>query len=111
LRGFEQKLSDFTTRGVPVLAISVDPPETNRSHCRKQGYTYTFLSDPRKEVIRRYGVLHPGAGPGHKDIARPAEFVVDSAGTIRWENFTDNVLVRARPEEVLRAIDDLGPRG
>ncbi len=110
MRSFEQKLSDFTTRGVPVLAISVDPPETNRVHCRKQGYTYTFLSNPRAEIIRRYGVLHPGAGPGHKDIARPAEFVVDSTGTVRWTNFTEDVRVRARPEEVLKAIDDLGAR-
>lgn len=97
-------------RGVPVLAISVDLPETNRELCRKQGYTYTFLSDPTAEVIRRYGVLHPGAGPGHKDIARPAEFVVDPTGTIRWTNFTEDVRVRARPEEVLKVLDDLGVR-
>jgi peroxiredoxin len=108
LRSFEQRVSDFDARRVRLLAISVDPPQINREHCRKQGYTFTFLSDPQAEVIRRYDLLHPGGGPGHKDIARPAEFVVDSSGTIRWVNLTESVIVRARPEQVLRAIDDLG---
>jgi peroxiredoxin len=65
------------------------------------------LSDPKAEVIRRYGVLHPGAGENGRDIARPAEFLVDSAGVIRWVNLTDDIRVRARPEIVLREIDDL----
>lgn len=60
------------------------------------------------EVIRRYGVLHAGGGDGH-DIARPAEFLVDRTGTIRWVNLTDDLRVRARPESVLKAIDGLIP--
>ena len=46
-------------------------------------------------------------GKGGKDIARPAEFLVDAAGTIRWVNLTDDIRVRARPESVLAAIDRL----
>jgi peroxiredoxin len=72
---------------------------------RKLGFTYTFLSDPKAEVIRRYDLLHPGGGPKGADIARPAEFLIDSTGTIRWVNLTDNVAVRARPEQVLEAFD------
>ena len=60
-------------------------------------------------MIRRYGVLHPRASPDDKDIARPAEFLVDTAGTIRWVNLTDDLRVRARPERVLKALDDLMP--
>ncbi len=108
MRSFEDHLNDFKTRGVRLVAISVDPPEINREHCRKQGYTFTFLSDPKAEVIRRYDLLHAhGASDGH-DIARPAEFLVDSTGTIRWVNLTEAVNVRARPEQVLKAIDELG---
>ncbi len=91
-----------------MVAISVDPPETNREHWRKHGISYTFLSDPNAEVIRRYDLLHPGGGPGGKDIARPEEFLVDSSGTIRWVNLTESVIVRARPEQVLKVIDELG---
>lgn len=91
-----------------VVAISVDPPEVTRGHTRKQGYTYTFLSDPKAEVIRRYDLLHPNGSPEGKDIARPAEFLLDPSGTIRWANLTEDFHVRARPEQVLKAIDELG---
>jgi hypothetical protein len=58
-------------------------------------------------VIRRYGVLHAGAGENGRDIARPAEFLVDASGTVRWVNLTDDICVRARPEVVLREIERL----
>ncbi len=91
-----------------VIGISVDPPEINREHCRKQGTTFTFLSDTGAEVIRRYDLLHAGAGPNGTDIARPAEFLIDASGTVRWMNLTESFAVRARPEQVLKAVDDLG---
>jgi hypothetical protein len=52
-------------------------------------------------------VLHPRGGESGQDIARPAEFLVDAAGTIRWVNLTDDIRVRARPESALTAIDRL----
>jgi peroxiredoxin len=91
-----------------VIGISVDPPETNREHARKQGYTFTLLSDATSEVIRRYDLLHVGAGPEGADIPRPAEFLIDSTGTVRWVDLTDSYVARARPDEVLKALDDLG---
>ena len=69
------------------------------------GYTFPFLSDLDTAVIRRYDVLHRGAGPKGNDIARPAEFYVDGAGTVRWVNLTENIAVRATPEQALSAID------
>ena len=56
-------------------------------------------------MIRRYDLLHRGAGPKGTDIARPAEFLIDSSGIILWVNLTENVAVRARPEQVLEAFD------
>jgi peroxiredoxin len=106
LRSFQQKLSEFESRGIRVVAISVDTPEINRRQRQKLGYTYTFLSDPKAEVIRRYDLLHRGAGPKGTDIARPAEFLIDSTGTTRWVNLTENIAVRARPEQVLRPLNN-----
>jgi peroxiredoxin len=83
------------------VAISVDTPERSRDLCKKAGYTYTFLSDPKAEVIRRYDLLHPGAGVNGQDIARPAEFLLDSSGVIRWVNLTDDLRVRARPKQIM----------
>jgi len=107
LRGFERALNEFHARGVEVVAISVDSNEDSRKLGASQGYTYPFLSDGKAEVIRRYGVLHPRGGADGQDIARPAEFLVDAAGTIKWVNLTDDIRVRARPENALRVVDQL----
>lgn len=64
-------------------------------------YTFPFLSDEKAEVARRYDVVHAGAGENGRDIARPAEFLIDSTGTVRWLNLTENYWVRAQPEEIL----------
>jgi peroxiredoxin len=107
LRSFQQRLSEFRARGIRIVAISVDPPEINRRHRQKLGFTFIFLSDPKTEVIRRYDLLHRAASPKGKDISRPAEFLVDSTGIIRWRNLTENIGVRARPEQVLQAFDEM----
>jgi len=83
------------------VAISVDAPDLSRDLCNKAGYTYTFLSDPNAQVIRRYDLLHPRAGENGHDIARPAEFLLDSSGVVRWVNLTEDFRVRARPEQIL----------
>ena len=105
MRSFQQRLSEFHARGVRVVGISVDPPEVNRRQSQKLGYTFSLLSDPKTQIIRRYDVLHPGAGPKGADIARPAEFLLDSNGIIHWVNLTGNVAVRARPEQVLEVLN------
>ena len=89
------------------MAISVDSPSASQDLCRKAGYTFPFLSDPNTEAIRRYDLLHKGAGIDGHDIARPAEFLLDSSGVIRWINLTDDLRVRARPEQMLQAAKSL----
>ncbi len=107
MRSFQHRLSELESRRIRVVALSVDPPEINRRQRQKLGYTYTFLCDPQAEVIRRYDLLHARAGPKGTDIARPAEFLLDSAGTVRWVNLTENIAVRARSEQVLKAFDEM----
>ena len=55
-------------------------------------------------MIRRYDLLHVGGGPGGSDISRPAEFLVDSSGTVRWENFTEDIRIRAKADEMLATV-------
>jgi peroxiredoxin len=106
LRSFQQRLSDFNASGVHIVAISTDPPDVIRSNRQKLGLTFSFLSDTKTEAIQRYDLLHKNGGPKGNDIARPAEFLIDSTGVIRWVNLTESVTVRARPEQVLKAIEE-----
>ena len=103
MRGIEKRLAEFQAQGVLPVALSVDPPNVSADLRRKAGYTFTFLADPKAEVIRRYHVLHAGGGPDGHDIARPAEFLIDQSGVVRWENFTEDVRIRARADQMLAA--------
>jgi peroxiredoxin len=99
----EKNLKEFEQAGVRPVAISVDAPEVSRDLARKAGYTFPILSDRGAEVIRRYDLLHKAAGPEGSDISRPAEFLVDSSGVVRWVNFTEDIRIRARADQMLAA--------
>jgi peroxiredoxin len=101
LRSIEKSLDQFKAVGIRPVAISVDSPEVSRDLTHKAGYSFTFLSDPDAEAIRRYDLVHAGAGEHGQDISRPAEFLLDGTGTVRWVNLTENYWIRARPEQVL----------
>jgi peroxiredoxin len=100
-------LQGFQSAGVTPIAVSVDAPEQTEDLRKKAGYTFEILADPDARVVRKYDLLHPGGGPGGHDISKPAEFLIDRTGTIRWENLTDDFRVRARPEEMLAAARSL----
>ena len=107
MRSIERQLSQIQAVGIRPVAISVDAPEVSRDLVRKAGYTFSVLSDPKAETIRLYDLVHAGAGVNGDDIARPAEFLVDSSGTVRWVNLTENYWVRARPEQIITAAEAL----
>jgi peroxiredoxin len=107
LRSIQNNLAKIEEVGIRPVAISVDTPEQSRDLCQKAGYTFTFLSDPKVDAIRRYDLVHAGAGTDGQDIARPAEFLVDSSGNVRWVNLTENYWVRARPEQIIEVAKTL----
>ncbi len=100
-------LPEFKAAGIVPVAVSVDPPEVSREFASKAGLTFTLLSDPSAGTIRTYNLLHTGGGPDGHDISRPAEFLVDSSGTVRWINLTEDIRVRARAKEMLAIAKNL----
>ena len=90
------------------MGISVDTPEQTRQHMvQEAGYSFTFLSDPKLETIRRYDLVHLEEIASGKDISRPAEFLLDTSGTVRWRMVTENFFKIAQPEQVLDAAKAL----
>lgn len=100
-------MNQLSELGIRPVGISVDSPEISRDLAQKAGYTFPILSDPKAEATRRYDLVHAGAGTDGEDIARPAEFLVDGSGVIRWVNLTENYWVRARPEEIIEVAKTL----
>lgn len=98
----------FKERGLRIVAVSTDPPEINGPHRAKLGLSFPILSDTNTQTLRRFDLLHASAGPKGSDIAKPAEILVDSNGVVKWMFITENASVRADPEQVLQAWDNLG---
>lgn len=106
MRGLQKSLEALRERGLRIVAISVDAPAVTREHKAKMAYTFTFLSDEKMEVIRRYDLLHAkGRTRTGDDIARPAEFLLDSSGVVRWVNLTGDYKVRLEPETLFTVLE------
>jgi peroxiredoxin len=105
LRSFEQALPEFDARKIRVIAICVDTPAESEKLRASQGYTFPILSDAKDDVIRRWDLVHPHGGVDGADVARPAEFLIDASGKVRWVNLTEDFRVRARPQQALAAFD------
>ena len=67
-----------------MLAVSVDEPAQSRALVARVGLPFRSLCDVSRDVVRRYGLLHPSGGPGGSDIAIPALLLVRPDGTIAW---------------------------
>lgn len=61
-----------------MLGVSADSVADNARFAQELGASFPLLSDASREVIRRYGLLHPLTR-----LARRATFVVDRTGVIR----------------------------
>src|SRR5437867_12516399 len=101
LQGLQLKLSEFTARNCEVLGIAVDPPETNASVVSDIGLSFRILADPDLKTIDTYDLRHPGGGHTG-DVARPASFLLDRDGVVRWRDLTENYRIRPRPETIDR---------
>ncbi len=84
----------------------MDSTETNAKLTRDLGLGFRVLSDPTLQAIDAYGVRHANA-PGSGDIARPASFLIDREGVVRWRDLTANYRIRPRPETILAELDTI----
>ena len=104
LQGLQSRYREFRARGADVLAISTDSVEKNAEVAANVGLSYRVLSDPELHAVDAFGLRHAGAGIDGHDIARPATFVIDERGIIRWRNLTSDYRVRPRPDDVLAQV-------
>ena len=99
----QRNLETFHQAGINPIAISVDQPEESHKLAQSAGYTFLLLSDQKRDVITRYDLVQKAGGPTGQDISRPAEFLIDSTGTVRWRMLTENYWRRATPEQIMEA--------
>ncbi len=101
------------------MAVSVDPMDTSAKLRDRFDITFPLLSDVGAAVIKAYDVFDP-----LPKIAKPAVFVIDQDGVVRWKQvgqhkadvaLSDTILEQAIPlvpdAEPLPEPRAVSPRG
>lgn len=78
-----------------------------QAYLRNNPMPFPLLADESREVTRAYGVYVP-VGLTSFRIARPATFLIDPAGRVRFIHAGKHQFDRPRPERVWQALDELG---
>jgi peroxiredoxin (alkyl hydroperoxide reductase subunit C) len=121
LHAFQNKLGEFESRGVKVVACSTDTEESHwgwlqqeKNHGGIKGITYPIVADTAKTISDSFGVLAGEYGyneDGHLAangpmIAYRGLFLIDKEGTVMHQVVNNFPLGRS-VDEALRMVDAL----
>lgn len=108
LHAFQDALGEFESRGVQVVACSVDSWHTHLAWLRTpvtdggiQGITYPILADLKKTVAEAYDVLDTNGEMAYRGL-----FLIDKEGVVRHQVVNDKPLGRST-DEALGMVDAL----
>ena len=98
------RLPDFESDQVQLLAVSCDPMFTLRAFAESDGLTFPLLSDfwPHGATAEAYGVLDRSGG-----FARRSTYILDKQGVVRWAVHNQTPEARDLDEQV-RVLGGLG---
>lgn len=84
--------SEFSDKGVRVVALSCDPGPSQKQWAEEQGYDFSVVSDfwPHGEIAKAYGIFNEDLG-----CAMRGSFLVGQDGTI-VDSFVSGGLGEAR---------------
>lgn len=94
-------LDSLRDLGANVVGISVDGPFANKFFVQNRHLNFPVLSDYRREVIRKYGIVMNKLGPleGY-DAAKRSVFILDENGKVIYRWVSDNPLVEPNYNEI-----------
>ena len=103
-------VAEIEKRGYRIAALSYDSPETLQAFTAKRNIAFTFLSDPKSEVIDLYQLRDPQYPPGNRahGVPRPIIFILDKNGVIKAKLYEESFKVRPPVTEIISALDKLG---
>ena len=75
---FRDNAGAFNETNTAILGVSVDSTWANKAFREQVNADFPILSDSKRDVARRYGVLNEESG-----FARRTTFVIDTEGIVR----------------------------
>jgi peroxiredoxin len=102
LASYARNIDRLEQRGVQLAGISVDPPQNSARMVGKLQLPFPLLSDPRGELIARYGLWDSEDG-----VAIPSVIVIDRSGEVRYAYSGSDSADRPGDDEVFAALRGL----
>lgn len=68
---------DITAADIQVVGVSYDSPAILKRLVDKKGVAFPLLSDPKSQLIRKFGILNQQANGKLAGVPHPKTFVVD----------------------------------
>jgi len=94
-------LDQLRDLGANVVGISVDGPFANKFFIQNRHLNFPVLSDYKRDVIRKYGIVMKDLG-GLKEYnaAKRSVFILDENGSVIYRWVSDNPLVEPNYDEI-----------
>jgi peroxiredoxin len=102
LCAFTDDFARFRDADVEVVPISVDSVASLREFKVKERLSMELLSDFKREVSRRYGVLLD-----ERFFSKRAYFLIDRDGVVRWSYVEETPATRRENAEIFERIGAL----
>ena len=93
-----------------VVAVVAQTSEPVRRYIEETGLPFNILVDETREVLKAYGVWH-AVGVFAWNIARPAVFIIDRTGAIRYSFIGDRQDEFPSREEIMNGLQEVRRSG
>jgi peroxiredoxin len=103
LGDLDKRLADFAAANATVIAISTDSVDDATALHDRLGLHFDLYSDPDEAAATKWGVADFSVG-----VAKPATFVVEPGGAIRFRHVGKTELDRPKIDEILAALKPAG---
>jgi peroxiredoxin len=88
------------------VAVVAQASDRVRTYIEETGLPFDILVDESRAVLKAYGVWH-AVGLDAWNIARPALFLIDHSGAIRYSFVADKQHEFPEHEEIMGAIESM----
>lgn len=106
----QRRAAEITKRGLGLVAISYDSPETLKKFSESRGITFPLIADRDSAIIRAFGILNESEKPGTRGfgVPHPGTFIVDRNGRVVSRFFEDAYQERYTAATILSTVGATG---
>jgi peroxiredoxin len=101
----EAQHEQFDTRGVRVVAASLDDPADSAGTQQRFPHL-TIVSDSGEDLARAAAVVGPHHGPKGEETMSPTTVLIDRRGQVHWVFRPKRYINRLPAAELLAAVDE-----